>query len=57
MSLDYQNSPIYNVGGSGARYYNGERFNLDVAFADYPLAQEKLRQKFKIYWILPKKFT
>lgn len=47
MSLDYQNSPIYNVGGSGARYYNGERFNLDVAFADYPLAQEKLRQKFK----------
>lgn len=47
MSLDYQNSPIYNVGGSGARYYNGERFNLDVAFAGYPLAQEKLRQKFK----------
>lgn len=47
MSLNYQNSPIYNVGGSGARYYNGERFNLDVAFADYPLAQEKLRQKFK----------
>lgn len=47
MSLDYQNSPIYNVGGSGARYYNGERFNLDVAFAGYPLAQEKLRLKFK----------
>ena len=47
MSLDYQNSPIYNVGGSGARYYNGERFSLDVAFAGYPLAQEKLRQKFK----------
>lgn len=47
MSLDYQNSPIYNVGGSGARYYNGERFNLDAAFAGYPLAQEKLRQKFK----------
>lgn len=47
MSLDYQNSPIYNVGGSGARYYNEERFNLDVAFAGYPLAQEKLRQKFK----------
>lgn len=47
MSLDYQNSPIYNVGGSGARYYNGERFNLDVAFAGYPLDQEKLRQKFK----------
>ena len=47
MSLDYQNSPIYNVGGSGARYYNGERFNLDIAFAGYPLAQEKLRQKFK----------
>lgn len=47
MSLDYQNSPIYNVGGSGARYYNGECFNLDVAFAGYPLAQEKLRQKFK----------
>lgn len=47
MSLDYQNSPIYNVGGSGARYYNVERFNLDIAFAGYPLAQEKLRQKFK----------
>ena len=46
MSLNYQNSPIYNVGGSGARYYNGERFNLDVAFAGYPIAQEKLRQKF-----------
>lgn len=46
MSLSYQNPPIYNVGGSGARYYNGERFNLDVAFAGYPLAQEKLRQKF-----------
>ena len=37
MSLNYQKP--YNVGGSGARYYNGERFNLDVAFAGYPLAQ------------------
>lgn len=45
MSLNYQKP--YNVGGSGARYYNGERFNLDVAFAGYPLAQEKLRLKFK----------